>query len=117
MGKVEEFKRKLEKYEEQQKRVAKLFDVKEVLQKSGGIREKYVPKLDMVVRYGPLTIDDLPEIRKGATDEEKALRALWIALRKADPTVTLEDLRKLPLEVLTPLLDLISPLPPGSKTG
>jgi len=108
MGKVEEFKRKLEEYEEQQKRVARLFDVKEVLAKASEIREVYVPELDRAVRYGALTLSDLAEVEKAQTDMEKGIRILWLMLRKADPELKLEDVQKLPVDVATALFNAVA---------
>ena len=108
MGKAEEFKRKLEKYEEQQKRAAKLFDVKEVLAEASEIREVYVPELDRAVRYGALTVGDLSEVEKAETDMEKGIRILWLMLRKANPELKLEDVQKLPVDVATALFNAVA---------
>ena len=108
MGKAEEFKRKLEKYEEQQKRAARLFDVKEVLAEASEIREVYVPELDRAVRYGALTVGDLSEVEKAETDMEKGIRILWLMLRKANPELKLEEVQKLPVDVATALFNAVA---------
>lgn len=111
-SKVEHYKRQLDKHEAKQKRVAKLFNVDEVLAGSEDLREIYVPEIDMTVKYGVLTIGDLTDIVKAETDEEKAIRMLWKMLHKADKTVTLEKVKALPLQTATAILTRIAaPLP------
>jgi len=106
--KVEKFKQQLEKYEEEKKRIAKLFNVRELIAEAGEIREKYVPEINAVVRYGMLTMGDLAELEKAKTDMEKGTRVLWLMLRKADPELKLEDVAKLPVEVAAAVLTAIA---------
>jgi len=110
--KLEEYKAKLEKFEENRQKQAKLFNIDEVLANSGKIQEKYVPELDCIIRYGRLTLGDMPEIAKGQTDEERALRILWRMLSKADTNITLEKVERLPMETATAILRaIVGPLP------
>jgi len=115
MGKVEEYKKKLEKFEEQRAKEAKAFSIDEVL--NVGLKEVYVPEIDAVVRYGSLTIADMEALREAKTDEERAAIILWRMLSKADENVTLEKVKALPIEVATSILNRITmgPLPSTSK--
>jgi len=106
--KVEKFKQQLEKYEEEKKRIAKLFNVRELVAEAGEIREKYVPEINAVVRYGMLTMGDLAELEQAKTDMEKGIRVLWLMLRKADPELKLEQVEKLPVDVATAVLTAIA---------
>jgi hypothetical protein len=115
--KLNRLKRKLEEYEEEKRRIAKLFNVRELIAEAGEIREKYVPEINAVVRYGMLTMGDLAELEQAKTDMEKGTRVLWLMLRKADPELKLEDVEKLPVDVATAVLTAIAGplLQTGSK--
>jgi len=106
--KLNRLKRKLEEYEEEKRRIAKLFNVRELIAEAGEIREKYVPEINAVVRYGMLTMGDLAELEQAKTDMEKGTRVLWLMLRKADPELKLEDVAKLPVEVAAAVLTAIA---------
>ena len=107
-GKVEEYKRKLEKYEKQKEEEAKAFSIDEVLADSARIYRVYVPELKCEVAYGPITMGDLAEINRAKTDEERATLILWKMLSKADENVTLEKVQQLPIETATPILNAIT---------
>jgi len=110
-GKVEKYKAKLEQYEKEKEKIAKIFDIDKVLEDAAQIKEAYVEELDMKVRYGPLTIDDLGDVMKVKTDEEKAVVMLYKMLSKADSKVTLEKVKALPIDVATAILSKISMAP------
>ncbi|RLI53822.1 MAG: hypothetical protein DRP09_14770 [Candidatus Thorarchaeota archaeon] len=105
--KIEKFRRKLKEFEEKKREQAKIFKIDEVLADSNKTYEVYVPEIDAVVKYKKLTIGDLEDI-KGKTDEEIAIRLLWKMLNKADPEITLEKVKQLPIEVATAILQKIS---------
>ena len=106
-GKVEEYKRKLEKYEKQKEEEAKAFSIDEVLADSARIYRVYVPELKCEVAYGPITMGDLAEVNRAKTNEERAIRVLWLMLSKADRKVTLQKVEKLPLQTATAILKQI----------
>ena len=105
--KIEKFRRKLKEFEEKKREQAKIFKIDEVLASSNKTYEVYVPEINAVVKYKKLTIGDLADI-KGETDEEVAIRLLWKMLNKADPEITLEKVKQLPIEVATAILQKIS---------
>jgi len=110
-GKVEKYKARLEQYEKEKEKIAKVFDIDKVLEDAAKIKEAYVEELDMKVRYGPLTVGDLGDVMKAKTDEEKAVVMLYKMLAKADSKVTLEKVKALPIEVATAILGKISAAP------
>jgi hypothetical protein len=107
MGKVEEYKQKLKEYEQKRAEEAKAFNIDKVLADANKIYEVLVPELDCHVNYGPITMGDLVEINKAKTNEERAIRVLWLMLKKADPEVTLEKVQQLPLQTATAILKQI----------
>ena len=113
MGKKSSLKEKAERAfregEERRREAAKAFDIDEVLRSADEIREVYVPELRCVVRYKPLTIEDLPDLMKAKDDQERAAIMLYKLLSKADEKVTLEKVKKLPVEVATAILAKIVP--------
>lgn len=106
MEKVEEYKRKLEKYEKKAREEAKLFSIREFLREE--IREKYVEGLGLV-RFGHLTVEDLIKLNSEEfrDDFERGLMAVALMLRKADPEVTFERVKNLPIGVAVKLLNAL----------
>jgi hypothetical protein len=76
--------------------LAKVFDVKALVARTAQIKEVYHPVLGKM-RYGELTLEDSFEINKCANAKEKLLTSAWLMLKKADPAITVDDIRKLPL--------------------
>ena len=103
-GKVKKYKTKLEQYEKEKEKFAKVFDIDKVLEDAAQIKEAYIEELNMKVRYRPLTVDDLGDIMKAKTDEERAIIILYKMLHKADPKVTLEKVKALPIEIAAAIL-------------
>lgn len=122
---VEDQKQRADEFEEEVKRKAKLFDPKELLKKTEKIRKVEDPEFGTIC-YGPLVSEDLIEVNKEKTAEEKGIVMLWIALRKGYPDITLEDVKAFKLEDFTKLMKAIfgngvflqtaKPSPSGSKT-
>jgi hypothetical protein len=104
--KVEEFQERADAYDELLKKKARLFDPKELLKKTEKIRKVEDPDFGIIC-YGPILSDDLTEINKEKTNEEKGLVMLWIALRKAYPELTLEDVKAFELKDYTKLMKAI----------
>ena len=107
MSKVEEYKHKLEAYEQKKEQIAKTFNIDEVLEGNKILTVK-VPELNCIVKYKRLTMKDLAEINKAKTDEERATLILWKMLSKADKNITLEKVQQLPIETATAILNAIT---------
>ena len=107
-AKVKEYAKKLEEHEAKEAEVAKQFSVDEVLAESGKIHERLIPALNRIVKFGSLTLGDLPEINKAGSDEEKAQMVLWKMLHKADSKITLDQVKRFPLETATAILTTIA---------
>jgi translation elongation factor EF-Tu-like GTPase len=104
---VEEYAKKLEKYEEEKRAKAAKFNVKAVVEDAKKIREVEVEGFG-TVEYGVLTLEDSLELAKCKTAEERSVMTLWLMLRKADPTLTLEDVKAIPLTAAAKILAAIS---------
>jgi len=109
VSKVEEYAEKLEKHEREKARKAELFTPNDVLADSRTKRTVYVPEIDRVVEYVPLSLKDLEEINKAKSDHERAIRTLWKMLSKANSEWTLERVEALPLEVAVAIIRRVSP--------
>ena len=88
------------------KRKAKLFDPKKLVEESRTVRKVYDPELGLIT-YRTLTLEDLIEINKHETNEEKNIVSLYLMLRKTYPDVTLDDVREFGLDAVVRLLKLI----------
>jgi hypothetical protein len=104
--KVDEFMQRADDYDEEVKKKARLFDPKELLKKAQKIRKIEDPELGIIC-YGTLVSEDLVEINREKTNEEKGFVMLWIALRKAYPDITLEDVKAFELTDFTKLMKAI----------
>lgn len=110
--KAEEYKRRLEAYEAEAAKDAKLFDAKELARKTNIIRSVEHPTLG-VIRYGVLTYGDLAEIQRqvkkhGESQEEIAATMVWLMLRKAQPSLTREEVLALPFDVTAELIKMLT---------
>lgn len=105
-GVVEEYKRKLELYEQKKAEDAKIISIDDIL--NAGIKQVYIPELGGYIRYGPLTIGDLEDLGKAKSDDERATLILYKMLRKADDSITLEKVKQLPVNIATRILNEIS---------
>gem|GEM_PF-3296462 len=106
-GKVEEYAKKLERYEQEKAEKAGKFDVKALIQSSREIRRVEVEGLG-IVEYGVLTLADIVELGKCKTPEERGLMSLYLMLHKADKDLTFEDVKALPLDVAAKLMTALS---------
>jgi hypothetical protein len=104
--KVEEYSKVLEDHERLKAEKAKLFDPKELLTKASKLRTVIDPELG-VISYGTLVAEDLMEINKAKTSEEKGFLMLYKALHKAYPDIKLEDVKDFTLEDFTRLMKAI----------
>lgn len=106
--KIEKFRRKLKEFEEKRREQAKIFKIDEVLADSNKTYEVYVPEINAVVKYKKLTIGDLADIKGDLTNEEIAIRLLWKMLNKANPEITLEQVKQLPIEIALAIFQKIA---------
>ena len=106
-GKVEEYAKKLEKYEQEKAEKAAKFDIKALIQSCKQLRSVYVEGLGEI-QYGVLTLSDTLEMAKYITTEEKTAAMIWLMLRKAYPELTFEDVKNLPLDVAANIMTAIT---------
>ena len=102
--KIGKFKKGLEEHKARQQATAEKFDIAQVLESAGEIKEKYVKAIDKTVRYGILTLKDSIEVMKPTDPQQRAIVILWRMLQKADKNITLEQVQNLPLDVATAIL-------------
>lgn len=120
---LSKFKKKLEEHDEKQAENAKLFNIDEVL---GEIQSAEVPGVG-VVEFGHLTLEDLKSklFRKAKSNIEKAQAVLYLMLSKADSSITMEKVEKIPVHtasdiisvIAAPLLQNLENLKPGSTAA
>ena len=60
------------------------------------IKEIEIPGLG-VIKYGTLTVEDFQDILNAKNEFEAATLMLHHMLRKADPTISLEEIKKMPI--------------------
>jgi len=112
LGKVEEYKQKLEEFEKQREKERRLFTPDDILASSDEVKRVYIPEIDREIEYCPLSLDDLAYINKAKSDEERGIRILHRMLSKANPEWTLEKVKKIPLGVATAILQrILTPFP------
>jgi hypothetical protein len=90
--KATEYSEALEEFQKAKGKKAKLFDPKQLVTKTSEIKTFADPELG-IVSYGTIVTEELPEINKFSTNEEKGIFMLYLALHKAYPDVTLEDVK------------------------
>lgn len=109
-SKVEALRRRLEEYEAEMERDAKLFSIEEALKNR--VIEVYVPEINRVVKAKKPTFREIAELRKKAgSDEEFAILMLWKTLNAADPNITLEQVEELPFDVAAAIIRAVYPTP------
>jgi hypothetical protein len=82
----------------------RVFDPKELVKQAKAIRVLVDEDLG-VIRYTLLTYDELNEIMEKVQDNrERSMHLLWKQLEPANKGLTVEDVRKLPYEVVVRLL-------------
>jgi len=91
----EEYKRKLEAYEAEEKAKGDLFDPKALVESAKTIRTVNDPELG-VIKFGVLTMKDLLDLNKVQDDQKKSIVMLHMMLVKAYPDLTVEDIEKMP---------------------
>lgn len=114
-SKVEALRRRLEEYEAEMERDAKLFSIEEALKNR--VIEVYVPEINRIVKAKKPTFREIAELRKKAgSDEEFAILMLWKTLNAADPNITLEQVEELPFDVVAAIIRAVYPTPLQGST-
>lgn len=106
-SRVEEYRRKLEAYEQQKQQAAQAVDLMEILRRSTEVKSVHVDGVGEV-RYGALTFADLVEISKHQTNEERVIATVYHMLRKAYPELTIDHVRNMPFDLAAKILDALS---------
>jgi len=89
------------KQEEEQAAVISLDDL---LNHYDQIFTVYVPEIGFSIRYKKLTVKDFAEVAKEEDSNRRAVLMLYKMWSKADSSVTLDKLEKLPFDVVTVIL-------------
>jgi hypothetical protein len=86
-----------------------IITVKDILAVTSGLKSITI-KGHGTMRYGELVADDFGGIFPYKEDPaEMNLRALHLALKKADPELTVEQVRKIPMPAYTYLINALIP--------
>lgn len=82
------------------------------------IKEIYVPELDGTVKIKHPSFREVLEIRKQAKNEEDlTMLMLWKMLSGADPSITLEDVERMPFDVAAAILRAALPFGSTATTS
>ena len=104
--KVEQFTEEIAKFEKRQALKAEIFDPVQVIKDAGEIHILKDPKLG-IIRYTPLTNEDLFAINKLPDKQAKTREMIFRLLRKASPDLKSGDVDKMPIATTTRLLELL----------
>jgi len=94
-----------QKLEEKKKLAVATLD--EIIAKFAQTLTVEIPELGFAIRYRKLTVKDYAEINKIKDDNERMFEMLYRMLHKADPSVTMEKVKELPIEVAALILKKI----------
>ena len=95
---------------ERQTVTTKVFDVSQLLERAGAIREVEHPVLGKI-RFGELTFEDSFEINGCKSDVEKTETVAYLMLRKAYPGIPRDFLKRMPLVEGAALIDFLTKQP------
>lgn len=104
---IEEIRKKVDEYIQKQSESAQLISIKELLRKSRELKTIYIDGIG-AIQYGSLTLPELSEVAKCQTNEEKTIMMLYFMLRKAEPSLTIDEVKELPFDVVTKILNALS---------
>jgi SPX domain protein involved in polyphosphate accumulation len=109
VSKVEEYAKKLQRFEKKAEEEAKLFDIDEFLADVDKTLEKHVEGVGLI-RYKRLSFIEVVELsQKHGDDQMKFSIALVVEmLSKADPTVTFEKFGRLPPIIATKIMSALA---------
>jgi hypothetical protein len=105
-AKVTEYEKRLQDIEKEKLGKVRIFDPKELIRKTNKIRTIQDPDLGLI-SYGTVVAEELSEINRFATNEEKGVFMLYLALHKAYPDVKLEDVKAFSIEDFARLMKAI----------
>jgi len=101
--KVEGYRRKLEKYEKVREAEARQISIKDILYKK--ILDVYLPDYGGYIRVAKLTYTELLDLRNQAkSNDELNYLIVWKAINKVDPSITIDDVREMPVDAFTAIL-------------
>lgn len=101
--KVEEYRRKLEEYEKVREAEARYISIRDILSKK--VIDVYLPDYGGYIKIAKLKYTELLELQKQAkSNEEFNYLIVWKAISKIDPSVTLEDIREMPIDAFIAIL-------------
>ncbi|MBS7642771.1 MAG: hypothetical protein QW374_04955 [Candidatus Bathyarchaeia archaeon] len=101
--KVEGYRRKLEKYEKVREAEARQISIKDILSKK--ILDVYLPDYGGYIRVAKLTYTELLDLRNQAkSNDELNYLIVWKAINKVDPSITIDDVREMPVDAFTAIL-------------
>jgi hypothetical protein len=107
MSKVEEYKKKLEDWEQKQaKKVGKKFNPKQLLEDAREFKRVKHPELGEVV-ISVLTVTDYTELGKIEDNKERAVQMVWRSLKAGCPELTVDMVREFPMDATNELLKLV----------
>ena len=104
---AEKGKELFEKEEEQERKAGKKFNPKLLAAETNKIH-KVIDKEEGEILYYPLRVEDLDEIDKGTSNQERSRLILFKSLSRAYPDLTYEEVKKWPLVKATRILQLIA---------
>jgi len=105
--KTKEYARKLEKFEAEKAEKAKAFNIADLVANAKTLRKVEVKDVGEV-KYGVLTLRDSAALAKAESNEQRSSMMLWLMLRKAYPTLKLDDVEDLPMDVAAKILTAIT---------
>jgi hypothetical protein len=85
----------------------KKFDPKELIREASKVRKIVDPELGEIL-YHQLRLIDMDEINKSTDPKERIAMVVFKYLGRAYPDLTLEDLKVMPLNTASRILDLIN---------
>jgi hypothetical protein len=106
-NKATEYAAALEEVQKARAEKAKLFDPKKLVQSAKKIEHVEDPELGIIC-FGHLTLDDIDDLNKATSNEERTKITLYKILNKAYPDLTLDDVRSFPLETVQKLLRIVA---------
>jgi hypothetical protein len=102
---VGEYRRKLEEHERREGEELRRIRLDDLL--STGLREAIIPELG-AIQYGLLTVEDWLKLSRIEDRSELTVAVVAMMLSKADPSVTVEKVKALPLAVFNALAETLS---------
>jgi len=106
-GRVEEYKRKLEEHERREEARLSAIRITDLLSSSQQLKEVAVEGIGLI-KYGRLTVEDVLAVNSIKNDVERSIETVTRMLQKADPSITAEDIKKLPADVFAKIVNALA---------